>query len=250
MKSISKTMKSLEKDNCRLKKSVSALQKCNEDDGNDSSISSTEGSSHFQKAIKLLKESFPKITLALKSSKSLDLDLRCVLLLYNQSTFDLYWNRGFMFRIRKASRVLNMTSNGGSLKITDQGKFPGYKFWVWFSKKAITNIVCLRNLIKIYKVTYDSEVETTFVVHCQQFGLPNLFFEMHPCGLYICYPKKMGEFGFIQMVKDNMKLFSKQQIAGATQAKDLFEKMIFPSTAESGQMSVQVVSRVVMLHSK
>ena len=41
----------------------------------------------------------------------------------------------------------------------------------------------------------------------------------------------MGEFGFIQTVKDNMKLFSKRQIDGATQAKDLFKKMIFPSTA-------------------
>ncbi len=47
MKSISKTMKSLEKDNHRLKKSVRALQKCKEDNDNDSSISSTEDSSHF-----------------------------------------------------------------------------------------------------------------------------------------------------------------------------------------------------------
>jgi hypothetical protein len=29
-----------------------------------------------------------------------------------------------------------------------------------------------------------------------------------------------------------MKLFSKQQIAGAVQARDLFEKMIYPSTAD------------------
>ncbi len=69
MKSISKTMKSLKKDNCRLKKSVSALQKCKEDDNDDLSISSAEGLSHFQKAIKFLKESYPKIALAVKSSK-------------------------------------------------------------------------------------------------------------------------------------------------------------------------------------
>ncbi len=72
----------------------------------------------------------------------------------------------------------------------------------------------------------------TFVFHCQQLGLPDLFFKMHPCGLHICNPKKMGEFRFIQMVKDNMKLFSKRQIASATLAKDLFEKMIFPSTVD------------------
>jgi hypothetical protein len=53
-----------------------------------------------------------------------------------------------MSRIKNASHALNMTSNGGSLKITQQGKFPGYKFWVWFGEKAITNIICLKNLIK------------------------------------------------------------------------------------------------------
>jgi hypothetical protein len=42
----------------------------------------------------------------------------------------------------------------------------------------------------------------------------------------------MGEFGFIQMVKDNMRLFSKRQIDGATWAKDLFKKVILPSTAD------------------
>jgi hypothetical protein len=141
MKSISKTMKSLEKDNRRLKKSVSALKKCKEDDDDDLSISSTAGLSHFQKAIKFLEESYPKISLALKLSKSLNLDLRCDFLLDNQSTFDLCCNRGFISRIKKASCALKMTSNGSGLKITKQGKFPGYKFWVWFSKKAITNII-------------------------------------------------------------------------------------------------------------
>jgi hypothetical protein len=136
-------MKSLEKDNYRLKKSVSALQKCKEDDDDDSSASSAEGSSHFQK----VQESYPKIVLALKSSKSLNLDLRCSLLLINQSMFDLCCNKGFMSMIRKASHALNMTSNGGGLKITKQGKFPGYKFWVWFREKAITTIICLKNLI-------------------------------------------------------------------------------------------------------
>jgi hypothetical protein len=46
----------------------------------------------------------------------------------------------------------------------------------------------------------------------------------------------MGEFGFIQMVKDNMKLFSKWQIASATQAKDSSKKMNFPPTVDFGAM--------------
>jgi hypothetical protein len=193
---------------------VSALQKCNEGEDNDSSISSAKGSSHFQGALEM-QESHPKIALALKSSESIGLDLRNILLLDNQSTFNLCCNRKFANLVRKALHALNMTSTGGGLKITEQCKIPGYKFWVWFSENAITNIICLKNLIKIYKVLYDSKVDTTFVVHCSMFGLPDLLFEMHPCGLHVCYPKKMGEFGFVQTVKDNMKLFSKMQIAGA-----------------------------------
>ena len=74
------------------------------------------------------------------------------------------------------------------------------------------NIICLKNLIKRYRNTYDSEVDTSFVVHHSLHGLPDLLFEMHPCGLHVCYPTKMGEFGFIQSVEQNMKLFNKRDI--------------------------------------
>jgi hypothetical protein len=148
IKSLSKTMKSLEKDNRRLKKSVSALQKCDEDE--DSSLSSVEGSSHFQDAMEMLEEHHPKVVLALKSRKFTNLDLRNVLLLDNQLTFDLCCNKMFASKIIKVENALSMTSNAGGLKITKKCKIPGYKYLVWYSKKAITNIICLKNLIKCY----------------------------------------------------------------------------------------------------
>ena len=100
------------------------------------------------------------------------------------------------------------------------------------SKTAITDIICLKNLIKCYQITYDSELDTTFVVHHSAFGLPDLLFEMHPCGLHICYPKpkKICEFRFVQTVEVNMKLFSKRQIAGAVRARHLYKKLIYPSS--------------------
>jgi hypothetical protein len=55
MKSISKTMKSLERDNRRIKKSVSALKSAKRI-MTMTCLSSAEGSSHFEKAIKFLKE--------------------------------------------------------------------------------------------------------------------------------------------------------------------------------------------------
>ncbi len=192
------------------------------------------------------------------------MDLRNVLLLDNQSTFDLYYNKKFTSKITKATNALTMMSNGGSLRITEKCKIPGYKYpvWyskkaiiniiclknlikcftkatnaltmtsnggslritekckisgykypVWYSKRAITNIICLKNLIKCYRVTYDSELNTTFIVHCSAFGLPDLLFEMHPCGLHVCCSKKMGQFGFVQTVHDNIKLVVVCQIS-------------------------------------
>jgi hypothetical protein len=121
-------MKSLEKDNRRLKKSVSALQKCDEDE--DSSLSLVEGSSHFQDAMEMLEEHHPKVVLALKSRKFTNLDLRNVLFLNNQSTFDLCCNKSFASKIIKAENALSMTSNGGGLKITEKCKILGYKYLV------------------------------------------------------------------------------------------------------------------------
>ena len=111
-KSLTKTVKSPEKSNRKLKKSVSALQKCQENDDTDSSLSS-EGTSHFQKGVEMLQECNPKIVLALKLKKSKDLDLRNVLLLDNQLTFDLCCNKRFTSKISKTSNPLIMTSNGG-----------------------------------------------------------------------------------------------------------------------------------------
>jgi hypothetical protein len=134
--------------------------------------------------------------------------------------------------VTKATNTLTMTSNGGSLRITEKCKIPGYKYPVWYSKKAIINIICLKNLIKCFRVTYDSELDTTFVVHHSAFGLPDLLFEMHPCDFYVCYPKTMGQFGFVQTVHDNMKLFSKCPIAGVVKARELYEKLIFPLASD------------------
>jgi hypothetical protein len=124
IKSLTKNMKALEKDNRRIKKSVGALQKCDEDDEDDSSLSSIEGSTHFQEAVEILSNSHPKIALALKSKKSTGLDLRDNLLLDNQSTIDLCCNRKFTSLVKTALNALNMMSNGRGLRISEKCKLP------------------------------------------------------------------------------------------------------------------------------
>jgi hypothetical protein len=57
--------------------------------------------------------------LALKLSKLIGLDLRNILLLDNQLTFDLCSNRNFVSLVQKALHALNKTSKGGGLKIME-----------------------------------------------------------------------------------------------------------------------------------
>ncbi len=140
--------------------------------------------------------------MSLKSHKVWDLDLRSVWLLDNQSTYDLCCNLDFSGKRCNAKQAMNMLSNGGGLQISKDCMVPGYDFWVWFTTRAMTNIICLKNLIRLYRVTYDSEHWTALIVHREEFGLPNMIFDMHPCGLHVYYPKKsMGDMVLFKLLQ-------------------------------------------------
>jgi hypothetical protein len=224
-----KTIKSLTKQVKSLEKSVSALQS-HQEDGDDSSLSSMEGDTNFQYAYAAIATTHPDVAMAFKSHKARDLDLRSVWLLDNQSTFNLCCNPDFSHKWQDAKRAMHMSSNGGGLRISKECKVLSYDFWVWLTKRAMTNSLCLNNLIHLYQVTYDSERRTAFIVHREEFGLPTMVFDMHPCGLHIYYPEKIdGQYGFVQTVADNMKLFTKQQIEGVLEARHLYETLGYPS---------------------
>jgi hypothetical protein len=60
-----------------------------------------------------------------------------------------------------------------------------------------------------------------------------MVFDMHPCGLHICYPEKTdGKYSFVQTVDDCMKLFTKRQIEGALKARHLYKTLAYPSNAD------------------
>ena len=68
-----------------------------------------------------------------------------------EMTFDLCCNETFASKIIKAENALLMTSNGGGLKITKKCKIPGYKYFVWYSKKAIAISFASRTLSSVIK---------------------------------------------------------------------------------------------------
>jgi hypothetical protein len=160
-----KMIKSLTKQVKMLKKLVSMLQAHNKDSKDNSSISSEEGDAHFQYACAAIASTNPNVAMAFKSPKTWDLDLRSVWLLDSQSMFDLCRNPDFAAKMQKAKQALNMSSNGGGLRITKECMVLGYEFWMWLTKKAMTNIICLKNIIHLYRVTYNSKRRTAFIVH-------------------------------------------------------------------------------------
>jgi hypothetical protein len=46
---------------------------------------------------------------------------------------------------------MHLMSKGGTMVVTQKAKMPGYHKIVWFSKRAIDNIITLRNLIQQYR---------------------------------------------------------------------------------------------------
>jgi hypothetical protein len=60
-----------------------------------------------------------------------------------------------------------------------------------------------------------------------------MVFDMHSCGLHIYYPEKIdGQYGFVQTVANNMKLFTKQQIEGAMKARHIYKTLGYPLNAD------------------
>jgi hypothetical protein len=126
--------------------------------------------SHFQvdqalQFAQLDKKFEPRIAKLLKQTgSSIKLDLKEVILLHSQSTLDLFCNSALVRKISKSRSSMQLKSNGGTMVVTRKAIMEGYNKIVWFSTRAITNIIALRNLIDQYRVTYDSD-DLVFVVH-------------------------------------------------------------------------------------
>ena len=228
--SSAKSVNDLQKDNARLKrqlKSTKAALVTTISEGNESDLLDDEGSSNFVAAMAILRDEYPKlyegIVMAHKSGEIEKLNLRNSILINSQTTHYVFCNESYVKNIRKAVRMLHLTTNGGTMKITCEADVPGLypvgsDATVYFDHGAITNILSFKKLAKKYRITYDSDTEKTFIVHREAHGLVVMHFSMHPCGLHILEPEEPGRM-FVQTVEENLKLYTKRQIDGAKKGK-------------------------------
>ena len=82
-------------------------------------------------------------------------DLRHLLLLDNQSTCDFFCNPKLLKNVHPTPNTMSVKGNGGSITTKKIGYLKNYGD-VWFDERAITNILCLKNVKQKYRVTYDS----------------------------------------------------------------------------------------------
>jgi hypothetical protein len=98
-----------------------------------------------------------------KAGSSIKLDLKEVILLNSQYIMDLFCNAALVSKISKSISNMRLKSNVSTM-VTRKAIMEGYNKTVWFSTRAITNIIAIPNLIDQYRVTYDSD-DLMFVVH-------------------------------------------------------------------------------------
>jgi hypothetical protein len=156
------------------------------------------------------------------------IDLREIIILDSESTMDLFCNAALVSKTCKSTTSMRLKSNGGTMVVTWKATLPGYNKDVWFSTRAITNIIALSNLIQQYRVTYDSG-DKMCVVHRESQGKPNMEFRMHKCGLHYYDPRNEEHLALFNTVSVNKEGFTKRQIKSAELAWNLYKTLSYPS---------------------
>ena len=107
-------------------------------------------------------------------------DLKNNIILDSGSSMDISSNPQLVTDIKKSNQVLHLSNNVGPKINQMQAVVPDYDK-VWYDDKAIANILSLTNLVKKYRVTYESHQDDAFTVHTNR-GI--IQFRRNKQGLY------------------------------------------------------------------
>ena len=115
---------------------------------------------------------------------------------------------------------MSVKGNGGSITTNKIGYLKSYGD-VWFKERAITNILCFKNVKQKYRVTYDSSTDGVFTVHKPG---QQQHFVMHKDGLNY-HDTRNREITLVQTKQENEEGYSQFQIQDAKKARDLYVKV-------------------------
>jgi hypothetical protein len=125
--------------------------------------------------------------------------------------------------------VFGLDGNGGKMLINKIATYEGFDEAVWFSTKAMTNILSFARVKKEYRITYNGDY---FIIHRKAKGFPDMVFKPHPSGLHIHDPydkRGLASFCFLETVDESKAMFTNKQIISADKARNLHAGLAFLS---------------------
>jgi len=142
------------------------------------------------------------------------------LLLDSQSTIDSFCNKDFVKDIRRAKTPMQLATNAGTTTLKWKADANSWGE-VWFDENSMTNIFSLANMEDRYRVTYDSAVESAFVVHTEKGPIK---FHRGPEGLYYLKMTPKAK-QFLETITENKSFCTPREIDAAKKARNLLRSL-------------------------
>ena len=160
------------------------------------------------------------------------INLKNYCILDTGSTVSIMGNKTFCDRVFTSDRELELITNGGIMLSKQRCTVPKFGE-VWFNKNSVMNIFGFADVVKRYRIKYDSTIEDAFWVYV---GSKIVKFRKIWNGLYAISPGVNDDgakmhllMQFLTTVEENKEFYSERQIAGAKKARDLFHTLGCPS---------------------
>ena len=90
--------------------------------------------------------------------------MKNLILLGNKSTIHYFCNQEMVTNIHKSPTTMTINTNAGNASTNLQETMPVLGD-VWFDSKDMVNVLSLALIEDKYRITYDSSIETAFIVH-------------------------------------------------------------------------------------
>ena len=150
------------------------------------------------------------------------------ILLDTQSTVSVFNNEQYLTNIRESKGILRAITNGGFQDSHQVGEFPNLGT-VWYNHKSIANILSMKEVRRVCRVTMDTSIEPTMCVHRLDGSI--MKFEEQESGLYVFKPNSNAPINIyphctlVTTVEENKKMFTKRQVYNADLARELYRKI-------------------------